>query len=99
MVPRDSGRGCGARFGLVYEPGGYCAGPGGNERCASRWRLPLPIVIREASLTSTPIAKSDVPGEVVVKAGNASNRWRIHRNKSIITHEATRPSVINHNAN
>ena len=99
VVPHDSSSGCDARFDLVYEPGGYWAGPGGNARCAKHWRPPLLIVIRKPSLKSAPIAKSDVPDEVVVKAGNTPNRRRIHRKKSAITHEATRTSVINHNAN
>ena len=86
MVPRDSSRGCGARFGLVYEPGGCWAGRGGIERCANHWRLARKIT--QPSLPSTPIAKSDVPGEVVVKAGNTPNRWRIHRNKSTGLHLA-----------
>src|SRR5580704_12087773 len=47
---------------------------------------------------STPIAKSDVPGDVVVKAGNTPKRWLIHRNKSTIAHEVTITSVIDQNA-
>jgi hypothetical protein len=47
---------------------------------------------------STPITKSDVARDVVVKAGDAPKRRRIDGNKSAIAHEAAFTGVKDHNA-
>jgi hypothetical protein len=50
------------------------------------------------TLASRPIAKSDVPGNVIVKTGNAPYRRRIDWNKSGIAYEMTRADVKDHDA-
>ena len=57
------------------------------------------ISVSLVELASTPITKSDVAGDVVVKAGKTPKRRRIDRNISTITHEAARTGVKNHDAN
>ena len=47
---------------------------------------------------SRPIAKSDVPGNVIVKTGNTPKRWRLDCNKFAIAHEMTGTSVKDHDA-
>ena len=66
------------------------------------WRLVCEfnkISVSLVELASTPITKSDVAGDVVVKAGKTPKRRRIDRNISTITHEAARTGVKNHDAN
>src|ERR1700674_282140 len=50
------------------------------------------------TLASRPIAKSDVPGNVIVKTGNTPKRWRLDCNKFAIAHEMTGTSVKDHDA-
>jgi hypothetical protein len=50
-------------------------------------------------MASTPITKSYVASDIVVKSGNMPKRWRIDGNKSTITHEVASTSVKNHDAN
>jgi len=49
-------------------------------------------------LASRPIAKSDVPGNVIIKTGNTPKRWRLDSNKLAIAHEMTGTSVKDHDA-
>jgi hypothetical protein len=46
-----------------------------------------------STLASRPIAKSDVPGNVIVKTGNTPKRWRLDCNKFAIALEMTGTSV------
>jgi hypothetical protein len=46
---------------------------------------------------STPIGKTDVPGDVIVKARQTPQWRRVDRNKSPIAHEMTRANVKDHN--
>jgi hypothetical protein len=72
---------------------------GGGEELVERISLYRRTANRQHLSGSTPTTKSDIAGDVIVKAGNTPKRRRIDRNKTTITHAAARTSVKNHNAN
>src|SRR5262249_836461 len=65
-----------------------------------RFSLPVFHPANSPLLTgaSRPIAKSDVPGNVIVKTGKTPKRWRLDCNKFAIAHEMTGTSVKDHDA-